>query len=377
MATAFEYDLRTGWPNVSLIPVGDLGEIAADVITSRRGIQYTTNMLQGKETAREELARMIRAHLQHEMTVSPDDLMLTTGALTGIDITCRTFTRPGDLVVVENPTFFFALRILKMSHVEIGSVPYGRQYGGMDLNRLEDLAKSADGRLKLVYAIPSFQNPTGFSATQDNRQGLIALAARYNFKILEDSTYQNLYFTSPPPPTLQELDHTRDHAITVGSVSKILMPSLRLGYIWAHTKHMPDLLTYKSDTVTSGLTAEIVADYLKLDQLYEQVQRARDFYGAKYRRMVSVLESCLPESVTWSRPDGGFFIWLTFPPDFDTAALFEQANAAGITFMPGQAACVDDDCGTDSIRLCFAYLDDDLLTEATEKLCVIIRKNFA
>src|SRR3954451_15445248 len=171
------YDLKTGYPDINLVPRERISEITAEVLRSGRGWQYGGD-LQGTLATREPLARFISE--VSGVSVTPDEIMITGGALTAIDILCRSLTQPGDVVVVEDPTFYFVAQVIRMSHVEVVSVPLTSEE--IDLDALAALCDRYGERLKVVYAIPSFQNPTGITAT--NRAGLADLARQRNFTVI-------------------------------------------------------------------------------------------------------------------------------------------------------------------------------------------------
>ncbi|MBK8025719.1 MAG: PLP-dependent aminotransferase family protein [Chloroflexi bacterium] len=364
---SFRLDLKTGYPNVGIAPLGRLSTIAAEVVASGRGFQYGGD-LQGHGEAREQIARFLSAEMK--VPAAAEQLMLTTGALTAIDIVCRTLTQPGDIVVVEDPTFFFAVDLLKMSHCQVVGVPMCED--GLDLEALRDLIQANPKRVKLVYTIPSFQNPTGYTATDQHRTALVRMAQEHDFHVLEDATYQPLFFGELPPPPLKHYDQGSGRVVTVASVSKLLMPSLRLGWIWATPEQCRSFLRYKSDAASSRLTAEIVAQFMQEGEFTRQAAFVRQVYGSRHDALVQVLKDKAPDWLSWHAPGGGFFIWASLPVSLTARALEAHAHARGVDFFPGRACYVDppDD---QSLRLCFALHDEPLLREAGEAFCEALR----
>jgi DNA-binding transcriptional MocR family regulator len=350
-----QYDLRTGYPDLSIVPKERLSQIAAQVIQSGRGLQYGSD-LQGILPVRERVAGFLTG--MYSTSIEPDELMITSGTLAGIDVVCRTMTRPGDVVVVENPTFFYVVNLLQMSRVEVVGVPVGAD--GIDLQRLEALAQQYGDRLRMVYVIPAFQNPTGVCATAENRAELVRLAAQYDFYLAEDATYQPLYFNQPPPPPLKQFDAGRGRVFTMSSVSKILMPALRMGWIWAQPEQVVACKSFKGDAAPSLLTSQILADFIESGEFPQQVERARDLYRHKYQLMLNVLDEHLPDWLEWNQADGGFFVWARLPEDLTATQVREATRSRGVDFMRGTVASIDppDDR---YLRLCFAMLPDDEL----------------
>ncbi len=355
------YDLKTGYPGIDLVPRERLSALAAEVLGSGRGWQYGGDLL-GILAIREQIARFLSE--VSGVPVAPDEVMMTNGAIAATDLICRALTQPGDVVVAEDPTFYFIVNVLRMSHVEVVGVPLCAE--GIDLDALESLCDRYGERLRVVYAIPSFQNPTGITATHENRAALAALAQRRNFIVIEDSTYQLLYYDAPPPPYLKTYD-TSGHVITVGSMSKLVMPALRLGWIWAQREQLQTLKRFKDDA-GSALIAEMVADYIRSGEFAGQVAYARQLYAGKYARMVAALDRHAPDWLDWSAPGGGFFVWARLPEPLTAARLESFAQERGVKFFAGKNCYVNppDD---QALRLCFAMLEDDKLEEATARLC--------
>jgi DNA-binding transcriptional MocR family regulator len=353
------YDLKLGYPAIDVVPRQRFAEITAEVLHSGRGWQYGGDLM-SILPLREQLAAFLTD--ASASPVTPLDIMGTGGALNAIDIVCRSLTRQGEVVVVEDPTFFFVVQVLRMSGVEVVGVPLCAE--GIDLDALQSLLDRYGERLKLVYTIASFQNPTGITAT--NRAALAEMARKYNFTLLEDSTYQQLYYDSPPPPYLK-LNDDSGHVVTVGSMSKLLMPSLRTGWIWGLPEQIQHFKMFKDDA-GSTLSAEIVAEFMRSGEFPGQIERARSFYARKHARVVAALERYAPSWLTWSAPGGGFFIWARLPDGLTAERLKPFAHERGVSFMAGRDSYVappDDQ----HVRLCFAMLDEDMLDPAIARFC--------
>jgi DNA-binding transcriptional MocR family regulator len=352
------FDLKTGYPDQKVVPLERFAEISAEVLCSGRGWQYGGD-LQGILPLREQIARFLTTY--SGVSVTPDELIATNGALNAIDLVCRAVTQPGDVVVVEDPTFYFVVQVLRLSHVEIVGVKMSDE--GIDLDDLKRLVDRYGERLKLVYTIPSYHNPTGITAT--NRSALAQMAQRFNFTLLEDSTYQQLYYDTPPPLYLKLSDES-GHVVSVGSMSKLLMPSLRTGWIWAQSEQIQRLKMFRDDA-GSSFTAHIVADFIRSDEIAGQVEFARNFYARKHSRAIAAMDRYAPAWLDWSAPGGGFFIWATLPKGLTAAQLQPFADEHGVSYMPGRNCYVappDDQ----HLRLCFAMLDEDALEQSIARL---------
>lgn len=365
---AFEYDLNTGYPDTSiLVPFRQLADLTQEMLAANRGTQYTGDLM-GPLALREQLASFFKVHSNAD--VDPAELVITSGAIAATDLVCRAASQPGDVVVVEDPTFYYMISILKMSHVDVVSVPMTSQ--GMDLERLAELCEQYGERLKVVYTIPSFHNPTGINASAEHRQALVDLARERNLTIIEDATYQWLYFDSPPPPLCRQFDPEGEHVVSVGSVSKILMPSLRMGWAWSSSKRARELVKFKGDAAASGLTSGIVTDYLRHGYLDSQLNHARNHYGERCQILCEALEEHLPEWVQWDRPQGGYFVWATLPEELSATAIRAAANAGGADFMPGKLAFVDP-VPDRYMRICFTMMDEARLRKGAEIIGQAVR----
>lgn len=356
---SIQYDLKTGYPDINLVPRERLSEITAEVLRSGRGWQYGGD-LQGTLRTREPMAQFVSE--ASGTSVTPDEVMITAGALTAIDIICRALTQPGDVVVVEDPTFYFVAQVIRMSHVELASVPLTSD--GIDLDALAALCDQYGERLKVVYAIPSFQNPTGLTAT--NRAALAELARRRKFTVIEDSTYQLLYYDAPPPPYLKTYAESGE-IVSVGSMSKLVMPALRHGWIWATPEQIARFKAFKDDA-GSTFTAEIVADFIKSGELRGQIEYAKSMYAGRHARMVAAMDRYAPSWLDWSAPGGGFFIWATLPEGITSTQVEALAAARGVSYMPGRNCYIapHDDR---HMRLCFAMQQPEVLEAGIVRLC--------
>lgn len=364
----FSCDLNTGYPDTkALVPRGRMAKITADLIISDQGTQYAGDIL-GPMPARQVISDYVAQ--TSNLPVGEGEFMITAGAIAACDLVCRAVTEPGDLVAFENPTFFFMTRVFGASRVRNAGVPMTEQ--GIDLNALEALAKREQGRLKLVYLITSFHNPTGMNTSAATRAGLVDLARRYGFKILEDVTYQWLYFDSPPPPLCRTFDPAGEVVFSAGSFSKVLMPSLRQGWLWSGAENMTHVARFKGDAAASLLTTRVVADFIRRGWINDQYEFARLHYGGRCAVLCEALREHLPPEVQWQAPMGGYFVWLTLPKGMNADDVRVDANKHGCDFMPGRLAYVEaPDART--MRLCFTLMNEDKLRQGARLIGESIR----
>lgn len=356
-----QYDLRIGFPHPDVFPREQLAALMTELTQRDEALQYTYDRA-GDPWTREQLAAWLTQHTGH--TIRGVELQITTGAIPGIDQVARYVTKAGDLALVENPTFYYIIDKLKLNHVDVMGVPM--QPDGIDLNVLEDICKQHGERLSILYAIPTFNNPTGYTYSDEKRRALVALAQKYNFTIVEDVTYQMLYYSAAaaPPPMIREYDTESGHVITVGSFSKLVMPALRTGWVWTTEQQAKELPFYKT-AVTSAFMSQVVGTMIERGQMDTQMQRSRQFYGDKYRLMVKTLKETAPDWFTFGEPNGGYFLWATLPDSVTASAVMTEANRRGVSFLPGRLAHVDGDAPDNTLRLCYTLQPDDALVKAT------------
>jgi 2-aminoadipate transaminase len=369
MTPTIQYDLATGYPHLSVVPRDLLAEISAELYTRDRPLQYVGDM-RGDTWTRE----MVGAWLTEETGIETGvpDLQITGGAISSTDQVCRYLTKPGDIVLVEDPTFYFIIHKLELSHVTVMGVPMTPD--GVDLEALEALCEEHGERISMFYAIPTYHNPTGYNYSDTNRRKLVQLAHQYDFHILEDATYQWLYFREMPPPALRTYDPESGRIITTSSFAKSIMPSLRIGWIWATPEQVDELLPYKT-TATSVFMSQLVGEFIHQGHLATQLDRARKLYGDKHNLMVETLDQHAPDWLQYVEPDGGYFVWATLPDDVLAADVLTAASERGVSFAPGRRAFVDPATTPDNtMRICFAMREDEEVVRGTEILCEVLKE---
>jgi DNA-binding transcriptional MocR family regulator len=266
--------------------------------------------------------------------VAPDHLFLTNGISPALDLICTLFTQPGDVIFVEEPAYFLAFQIFYDHGLRVVGIPTDEQ--GMNVAALaEELRRQ---RPALVYTIPTFQNPTGYTMPLARRQRLVELAQQHDFLVVADEVYHLLsYTTEPVPPPLAAFAHT-GHVLALGSFSKILAPGLRVGWVQA-TPALIHRLVY-SGVVQSGgglnpIGFALVRDMLELGLQDEQLAFLRRTYAARIAAMDTALQEHVGDAVRYVPPTGGYFFWLHTPHIADTAQWVSKAQAQQVGFQPG------------------------------------------
>ena len=339
-----------GQPSADLLPLALLRGACERFFTNAQPFELNYGQRQGDARFRAALASFLIA--AGESAAKADDLMLTGGISQALDFVCSRFTRAGDTVFVEEPSYPYAFPIFRDHGLNIVGIPLDGQ--GMDLDRCErELARH---RPKLLYTIPSFHNPTGQTLGQERRERLVELGRRHGFIILADEVYQLLHHSTPPPLSFGAL--AKDGIVlSLGSFSKIVAPGLRLGWIQTNEALMRVLLA--SGTLVSGgnfnhFTSHIVRQLLENGELAANIARLRSSYAARAQAMDEALQTHFGGIATWQKPLGGYFFWLDLPGGVVAAELQEAARVAGTGFLPG-TACSTAGGLRNGLRLSFAH----------------------
>ncbi len=356
-----------GQPSLSILPA-ELIQRAAQHRLSQRDNQYLTyGSAQGDEHLREALATWLTPEYGHP--VHGRELMLTAGASQAIDLICNTFTQPGDVIFVEEPTFFLILQLFRDYNLNIVGIPVTDQ--GINLAVLEEQLSTYTP--KFVYTIPTFHNPTSTNMPADSRLKLVQLSEKHNFYIIADEVYQLLNYTITSPRSFSQWLNS-EHVFSIGSFSKILAPGLRLGWIQTSPKLMAQLLSRGLMASGGGLnhfTSGIVRGVLEEGWQTEYLGTLRTIYCNRVDVLDTVLRKNLPVTVQYVKPGGGYFFWLQLPVEIDGEALHRTADNFRVGFHHGAnfSSCNE---LNNFVRLSFAFYHADFLVEGAHRLVAAI-----
>lgn len=352
-----------GAPAPEVIPVKRMSEASV-----RAWEDAPISLAYGEQKGYEPLRELIATRItQRGITTSADNVLVTGGSTQALDLASRVLLEPGDAIIVELPTFLGALEIFALYGVEIVGVPCDED--GMRIDELE-AALIANPNVKAIYTIPTFQNPAGTTMPLDRRQRMIELARTHTVAIFEDDPYGELQYDGEIVPPIRALD---DHVIHFGTFSKTLAPGIRTGFAIA-----PDDV-YKKMLAIREVT-DISNDRIGMRMVYhaangfldEHVKAAREVYRPRRDAMLSALDEHMPEGVTWSKPNGGFFVWITLPDAVDADRLFDEAAARGVIFFPGEWF-YPNRAVAHAIRLSFSTVPEDRIRLGIERLGAAIR----
>ena len=367
----FAYDFGSGRSNPETFPVQALQDVAVRVIEAEADAlnDYPGNL--GHQGLREAMAR--RESERESVSVDPGHIMITNGSMQAVTLTAEALQdAPGDTCIVEEfsyPGTLFAYRSLKLDMV---GIPLSAE--GMQLDVLEDRLKSlaAENRLpKFIYTITTYQNPTGFTMPAERRRELIDLARRFDVPLVEDNCYGDVHYEGPVAPAIYALDDDPRH-IYLCSLSKILAPGLRLGYILARPPMLEKIMGRRHDAGSNTLAAAIVAEFYR-DGIWPHTHAANEALRVKRDLTLAGLETELADLCVWSEPVGGLFIWMRVPEDMDVLKLLELANQRGFHFLPGIAFHVDN-AKVPYLRLAFGHLTAEQIENGIPILAQCIRE---
>jgi 2-aminoadipate transaminase len=363
-----------GLPAPELFPVERIRQ-ATDTVLAERGrevLQYSTS--EGMPELRELIARRLSAG---RFQVHKDNIIITSGSQQAVDMIARILLDEGDRVVVENPTYVGMLTSWKPFHVDFSAVPTDGD--GMLVDELETLLAEQP---KLMYAIPTFQNPQGTSLTKERRFKLAEIMVKHGLPLLEDDPYGELRYSGEPVPSMLQVEAECRGATTLdgnvmycGTFSKILTPGLRIGWVAAALPVIDKLVQVKqatdlhTSTLNQFITYEVARDEAFLEQ---HVTMLRDVYRQRRDLMLQTMAEHFPEEVTWTRPEGGLFLMVTMPPHLNAADILKLALARDVAFVPCDDFFVGD-ARYNSFRLNFSNARPERIVGGIERLGAVLK----
>jgi 2-aminoadipate transaminase len=358
--------LAGGLPAPELFPV-DQYRRAFEWLLETDGpqaLQYGPS--EGYRPLREFIAQRLT---RFNMACGPDDVLITNGSQQALDLVGKILLDPGDAVLVEKPTYLGALQAFNQYQPTYVVVPMDDD--GMRVDEVErELQRNGRGqhRIKFIYALPNFQNPTGRSMSLERRKRLVALASQYGVPIVEDDPYGELRYEGEHLPTLKSLD--RDGSVIyLGTFSKILAPGFRLGWVVASPEAFEALLHGKQPSdLHTGMAQQMATFHVAQNGFVdEHVERIKDFYRERRDVMLQAIQEHFPSDARYTRPAGGLFVWAELPMHIDTRELLLEAIKDKVAFVPGQGFHPDHS-GTNTMRLNFSNVPPDMLREGIRRL---------
>lgn len=322
-----------GNPSPETFPTAEVQEIADEILTKNSITALQYGLTEGYPMLRELTAKRISE--KYGIGGPEDELIIVSGGQQGIDLAAKCLVNEGDTVLCENPSFVGALNTFRSYKARLVGIPFDGE--GMDMEALEK-ALETEPNVKMIYTIPTFQNPGGVTLSLARRKRMYELAVKHNVVILEDSPYFELRYSGTDVPTIKSLDKT-GHVLFVGSYSKVFAPGIRVGYVCGHKQLVAKMVVGKqcADVHTNQFFTMVIAKYLEKYGLDDHIKACCDVYRAKRDVMLEALEKELDPRIHFTRPEGGLFIWCTLPEGrsgFDACAAFSEKKVAAV---PGSA----------------------------------------
>jgi 2-aminoadipate transaminase len=368
-----------GFPEPATFQTGTLADIAARLIAEEPGVALQYSATEGLAGIREYVSGRLAA--TDGLAPGAGELMITSGGIDCMELLAKSYVDPGDVVVVEAPTYLGGLMAFRGYEADVRGVPLDD--AGMRVDVLADLL-GGGLRPKIVYTIPDYQNPTGLSMSAERRQHLVDLARRYDFLILEDVAYRELGFGplengplengTAPPPSMWSL--APDVVLQAGTFSKIFSPGFRMGWAAGPAEVIGRLVIAKqnSDQCAGALGQRMLEEYGRGGHMDRQIAASRVLYERRARLTTDALAAHMPDGATWTTPAGGFYVWLTCPQGVDTVALSAAARAEKVAYVPGRPFYLEDArAGANQIRLAYSRVADDLIDEGIRRIADVVK----
>lgn len=364
-----------GFPSAEFFPMEKIAEVLQELIAKegRAALQY------GPTEGNQELRKYLAAKMTSEgIPSAADNLLITNGSQQGMDLLAKVFINPGDLVIVEEPGYVGGLGAIHNYQGDRVAIPLDGEGIRTDLLELKILELQLEGRTpKFAYLVPNFQNPTGISLSLERRIKMLELAREYNFIILEDNPYGEIRFEGEPIRSIKSMD-TEGRVVYLGSFSKTFIPGIRVGWIVAEEALIQKIACAKqaTDLCSSTLGQRMACRFAESGYLEEHVSALISRYKAKRDLMLSCFERHFPRGVTWTRPEGGFFIWLTLPEGMSSRQLLLKAAERKVAFVDGAGFFVNNN-GKNTARFAFSEACPEKIRRGTEILGELLYQEMA
>ncbi len=355
-----------GLPAPELFPIREFEEACAHVLRTSGETALQYGLTEGFMPLKEALAEKMQ---KYGVPAEPDNILLTNGSQQALDLIGRIFISDGDVIVTGKPTYLGALQAWKAYRPRIIGIPVDED--GMRIDVLEEVLRKESP--KFIYVLPNFHNPMGVTLSLERREKMVKVAAEFGVPIIEDDPYGELRFEGEDITPIVVLH--KENVLYLSTFSKILAPGIRLGWAVAPKKVIKKLVQAKqaTDLHTSTFIQMIAHDIVKRGILKAHSREIRRVYGERRQIMISAMEESFPEGVTWTRPEGGLFMWVIAPERINTMDLLEKAVEEKVAYVPG-TVFYPDDSGTNTMRLNFSNTRSELIPEGIERLGRVLKR---
>lgn len=360
-----------GLPHPATFPVPEIKEVVNYVMEQEYNSALQYGSTQGYDKLIGFLAERSR---NYGIKAAAENLLITSGSQQGLDLLARLLLNPGEEVIVESPTYLGALGPFDNMRVKFTEVPLDDE--GIRIDVLEDILarrKQIGKKIKFIYLIPTFQNPTGVTLPPERRRALVELAGRYDTLIIEDDPYSELRYAGEAAPPVKSFD-TEGRVIYLSTFSKIFAPGTRLAWIIADKELISKLVYLKesADLHTSTFTQAIVYEYSRRNYLDPHIKNILPLYAVRREAMLQAMADYFPAETKWTKPEGGFFLWVTLPEKVNTKDIFPVAAANKVCYVPGYAFYPDGK-GMNTMRLSFSATTPEQIDAGIKRLSEVVR----
>lgn len=360
------YSFAGGYPSADTFPLQDIKELSALVLDKygARALQYGAT--QGVPELRQVLS--------DRYGVPVERIQITTSSQQGIDVCTRILADPGDVILTSDPSYLGALQSFHSYRADIVGIPHLGDLAALRsayVDTIEGLRK-AGKRIKFLYMIPDFQNPSGETLTLAERKMLLELAETYDFLVVEDCPYRELRYEGEPVPTMYSL--APDRVLHLGSFSKIFAPGFRLGWIFGAPQLLDQIYVCKQslDLCPPIFDQYLAAEFMGSGRLDANLAKSKELYRSKRDLLLQMLAETMPEGVSWTHPEGGLFLFLTLPEGFDSVAFYDKALDAGVAYVAGSFFHTKG--GRNTMRLNFSFMTHDRIREGIRLLASLLHE---
>ena len=360
------YSFAGGYPSADTFPLESIQQTITEVIAKYGAKAFQYGATQGVPELREAVAE--------RYNVPVERVQITSSSQQGIDVCTRVLVNPGDVILTSSPSYLGALQSFRSYRADIRGVAHSEDLEAFRASYEQVIAQAIEEgkKIKFLYMIPDFQNPSGESLSIEERQMLVELAEKYDFLIVEDSPYRELRYEGEHIPTMYSL--SPDRVIHLGSFSKIFAPGFRLGWAIAHPEVLDKIYVCKQslDLCPPILDQYVAAEFLSSGRLDENLLKSVALYKGKRDLLLSLLKAYMPEGVKWTHPEGGLFLFLTMPEGFEAVKFYDKALDAGVAYVAGEFFHPDGS-GKNTMRLNFSFMTEEKIRAGVKLLAELLK----
>lgn len=365
-----KYNLNTnlisfggGMPAPELFPVDEITQISSKVLKEKGKVALQYSTTEGYDPLRQWIAGRMQKYTEKEFGL--DNILIVQGSQQAIDLAARTFVNEGDVVLCEQPTYLAAINVFRSCNADVRSVP--TDDCGIVMDCLEKTLKETTN-VKLIYVITDYQNPTGISWSRERRQELAEMAAKFNVVVLEDDPYIELRYEGDFIPPVKAFDKT-GHVIFAGSFSKMLSPGIRMGWATGDPEIIAKMVLAKqaADLQCNTFIQMVVSEYLNIFNIDKHIDEIKKLYKRRRDVMLKTMDEVFPKNITYTRPNGGMFLWVTLPENMSAAKLLKKAIENNVAFVCG-TDFYPDGRGNNKIRLSFSNMTEEKIVEGITRM---------